>query len=41
MKTLIKNAAVVLDQEIVEANVLIDGTQIAAIDPADHTRLPK
>ena len=34
MKTLIKNANVVLDQEIVEANVLIDGTQIAAIDPA-------
>lgn len=37
MKTLIKNASVVLGNEIAPANVLIDGTQIAAIDPADHT----
>ena len=37
MKTLIKNASVVLDNKIVDANVLIDGTQIAAIDPADHS----
>ncbi|MCA9168121.1 MAG: dihydroorotase [Planctomycetales bacterium] len=37
MKVLIKNAQVVLPDEIVAAAVLIDGQRIAAIDPAAHT----
>ena len=38
MKTLITGADVVLPNEVVRANVLIDGTKIAAIDPAVHTK---
>ena len=38
MKTLIKNARVVLPQEIVETSVLIERTRIADIDPADAHR---
>ncbi|MFT6395347.1 MAG: dihydroorotase [Bradymonadia bacterium] len=34
MKTLIKNATVVLPNEIAKVDVLIDGARIAAIDPA-------
>jgi len=37
MKTLIKNAQVVLPQEVVQTSVLIDGRRIAAIDPAIQT----
>jgi dihydroorotase len=37
MKTLIKNAQVVLPTGIVATNVLIDGARIAAIDPAVQT----
>ena len=37
MKTLIKNAQVVLPREVVQTSVLIDGRQIAAIDPAMQT----
>ncbi len=37
MKTLITGAEVVLPTEVIRTNVLIDGTQIAAIDPAGHT----
>ncbi len=37
MKTLIKNAVVVLPEGSVETSVLIDGTKIAAIDAAIHT----
>lgn len=37
MKTLIKNATVVLPDGAVETSVLIDGTRIAAIDPAGQT----
>jgi len=37
MKTLIKNAQVVLPQEVVQTSVLIEGRKIAAIDPAVQT----
>ncbi|MAT72402.1 MAG: dihydroorotase [Planctomycetaceae bacterium] len=37
MKTLITNATVVLPDETLRTAVLVDGTQIAAIDPAIHT----
>ncbi|MFT4704127.1 MAG: dihydroorotase [Bradymonadia bacterium] len=37
MKTLIKNAIVVTPTETASVSVLIDGTKIAAIDPAVHT----
>ena len=37
MKTLITGATVVLPSETVRTSVLIEGTQIAAIDPAVHT----
>jgi dihydroorotase len=37
MKTLIKNATVVLPQGEAHTNVLIDGARIARIDPAIHT----
>ena len=37
MKTLIKNAVVVLPEGLVETSVLIDGTKIAAIDAAIQT----
>ncbi len=37
MKTLIKNAQVVLPTGIVATNVLVDGARIAAIDPAVQT----
>jgi dihydroorotase len=37
MKTLITGATVVLPTETLRASVLIEGTQIAAIDPAVHT----
>ena len=37
MKTLIKNAVVVLPEGSVETSVLIDGTKIAAIDAAIQT----
>ena len=36
MKTLIKNATVVLPEGIARTAVLIDGSQIADIDPARH-----
>ncbi len=39
MKTLIKNATVVLPQGLAQTNVLIDGPRIARIDPAPHTRV--
>ena len=38
MKTLIKNAKVVLPSGVVETAVLVDGGRIAAIDAAVHTR---
>ncbi len=38
MKTLIKQASVVLPGDIVQTSVLIDGTRIAAIDPAIHVQ---
>jgi dihydroorotase len=38
MKTLIKNAHVVLPTGVAQTSVLIDGTQIARIDPAVQTR---
>ncbi len=38
MKTLIKNAQVVLPTGMASVSVLIEGTQIAAIDPAIQTR---
>ncbi|HMO14643.1 MAG TPA: dihydroorotase [Pirellulaceae bacterium] len=37
MKTLIKNATVVAEQETLQTNVLIAGSKIVAIDPALHT----
>jgi dihydroorotase len=37
MKTLIKNATVVLPAETLVTSVLVDGTTIAAIDPASQT----
>jgi dihydroorotase len=37
MKTLIRNATVVLPDETLHTSVLIDGEKIAAIDPAVHT----
>jgi dihydroorotase len=36
MKTLIRNATVVLPEGLLQTNVLIDGEKIAAIDPAVH-----
>jgi dihydroorotase len=38
MKTLIRHASVVLPEGTLRTSVLIDGTQIAAIDPAIHTQ---
>jgi dihydroorotase len=38
MKTLIKNADVVLTAGVVRTNVLIDGPRIAAVDAAAHSR---
>jgi dihydroorotase len=38
VRTLVKNADVVLPTGIVRANVLVDGPTIAAIDAADHAR---
>ncbi len=38
MKTLIKNAEVVLPTGVLRANVLVDGHSIAAIDAAEHAR---
>jgi len=38
MKTLIRNATVVLPEGTLPTSVLIDGGQIAAIDPAIHTQ---
>src|SRR5207247_9298845 len=38
VKTLIKNATVVLPQGEARTNVLIDGPRIARIDPAVHTQ---
>ena len=38
MKTLIKNAHVVLPSGVVAVNVLVDGSRIAAIDAAAHAR---
>ena len=38
MKTLIRNASVVLPEGTLQTSVLIDGGQIAAIDPAIHTQ---
>lgn len=37
MKTLIRNAAVVLGPDVAQVSVLIDGDQIAAVDAAAHT----
>ena len=37
MKTLIRNAHVVLPEETAVTSVLIDGKTIAAVDPAIHT----
>lgn len=39
MRTLIKNATVVLPKSLVRASVLIEGSRIAAIDPAAQTRV--
>lgn len=39
MKTLIKGAQVVCPDEIVQVDVLIDGTQITALDPAPQSRV--
>ncbi|MCA9236225.1 MAG: dihydroorotase [Planctomycetales bacterium] len=36
MKTLIKNATVVLPDEVLRTSVLVEGTKIAAVDPAIH-----
>jgi dihydroorotase len=38
MKTLIRNASVVLPEGTLQTSVLIDGDKIAAIDPAIHTQ---
>lgn len=39
MKTLIRNASVVLPEGTLQTSVLIDGARIAAIDPAIHTQV--
>lgn len=39
MKTLIKNAEVVLSTGVERVDVIIEGQRIAAIDPAGHTRV--
>ena len=41
MKTLIKNAVVVLPEGSVETSVLIEGTKIAAIDAAIQTQVDR
>ena len=41
MKTLIKNAVVVLPEGSVETSVLVEGTKIAAIDVAIQTAVDR
>src|SRR5690348_10845604 len=38
MRTLIRHATVVFPDEIVRANVLLDGARIVAVDAAEHSR---